>query len=99
MGGREGIYMMKKGAGRKERRIEPQEMVDSAVCSFIKCRVDLHHANNSARLLEFLRQKKCKSTLVTPLRFTWGSACISDGPLKVQLDRGSRLTHLTSHRM
>lgn len=56
--GRDGVCMMKKGAGRKDRRIVPQEMVDSAVCSFIKCRVDLHHANNSARLLEFLRQKK-----------------------------------------
>jgi len=49
---REGVHSIGTGAGLKSRKIRPTEMVESALCAFIKIQVDLHHANQRS-LLEF----------------------------------------------
>ena len=42
-----------KGLGTEIRQIPPQEMVESAVTSFLKVEVDMHHANHGGKLKHF----------------------------------------------
>lgn len=50
---RQSIGWMSKGAGTESRLVPPMEMVESAVTSFLKVEVDMHHANNGGKLERF----------------------------------------------
>lgn len=55
---REGIYIKSTGAGSVVRRIPPTELVDSALTSVLKMRVDIHNANHHGTLHKFCTNKK-----------------------------------------
>jgi class 3 adenylate cyclase len=50
---RQNISWPSKGLGTEVRMIPPQEMVESAVTSFLKVEVDMHHANHGGKLKHF----------------------------------------------
>lgn len=50
---RKSISWPSKGLGTEIRQIPPQEMVESAVTSFLKVEVDMHHANHGGKLSYF----------------------------------------------
>ena len=54
----EHVRVKVKGSGEKERYITPTEMADSALAAFIKCYVDLDHANTHGSLTEYLSHAK-----------------------------------------
>lgn len=59
--GRSSITISKKGAGTATADLMPQDIIDAALISFVKCHYDVHNANRSggrfAQFNEVLRQK------------------------------------------